>query len=124
GLYFSAKHDRKKKKRKGWPDLKLKKTKTRYNGLRLDGLSITNGESLSRGVVMHEAYYNEGETMGRSYGCPAFRPGKGSPIFEKIQTGSLFYGYAPQCGELMKGVMEDVVGWDEICGKNSKRGTP
>ena len=69
---------------------------------------------------MHEAYYNEREVMGRSYGCPAFRPGKGSPIFEKIQEGSLFYGYAPQCKELMKGALGDVIGWGKMCGTKPK----
>lgn len=69
-----------------------------YNGLRLKGLENRNKDALSRGVVMHEAYYNkEGAVMGRSYGCPAFIPGKAKNIFPRIKGGSLFYAHVPQC---------------------------
>lgn len=70
----------------------------RYNGLRLVGLENRNKDALSRGVVMHEAYYNrEGAVMGRSYGCPAFVPGKAKEIFPRIKGGSMFYAHVPQC---------------------------
>lgn len=69
-----------------------------YNGLRLIGLEEKNKDALDSGVVMHEANYNrKGNTMGRSFGCPAFAPGVAKNIFPKIMEGSLFYAHAPQC---------------------------
>ncbi len=118
GFYFSAGHDEKTRKKKGktyWPDLQLEDEQARRNGLRLEGLSPSNSEARSRGVVMHEASYNSNATMGRSFGCPAFRPGKGGPIMEKIAYGSLLYGYAPVCDELMALVLAQVQGWEGMC---------
>ena len=111
-LYFSSAHDAK-KGRKGWPD--IQDSATRYNGLRLKGMSSSNKESYSRGVVMHEANYNKRAKMGRSYGCPAFVPKKGREIMHKIKEGSLFYGYAPQCVALMKAPIQQVKGWESQC---------
>lgn len=69
-----------------------------YNGLRLIGLEDRNKDALDSGVVMHEANYNrKGNTMGRSFGCPAFAPGVAKNIFPNIMEGSLFYAHAPQC---------------------------
>ena len=65
-----------------------------YNGVRMDGLSGSlNDHARNRGVVMHGANYNTGATMGRSYGCPAFRPNEASGILNTIRGGSLFYSY-------------------------------
>ena len=111
-LYFSFNHDSK-KGRTGWPD--IQESGTRYNGLRLKGLSSSNKESYTRGVVMHEANYNKRTKMGRSYGCPAFVPTKGKTIMHKIKEGSLFYAYAPQCASLMKAPLQQVKGWEFQC---------
>lgn len=122
-FYFSESHDRRKKSRlKSWPDLAQSKTNTRVNGLRMEGLSSTNKEAKSKGVVMHEAYYNEDAMngmgiMGRSYGCPAFLPGRGAPIMDKISEGSLYYSYNPdQCSnEMNNGPLSQVRGWESMC---------
>lgn len=122
-FYFSAKHDRKKKARlKSWPDLAQDKTNSRVNGLRMIGLSETNKEALNSGVVMHEAYYNEDAMngmgiMGRSYGCPAFLPGRGASIMNKISEGSLYYSYnSEQCeDEMRRGPLSQVSGWQSMC---------
>jgi hypothetical protein len=69
------------------------------NGIRIEGLEERNFEANGQGVVMHERWYvrGEGSVQGRSFGCPAFPPGKGAPLFKKIKGGSLYYSYAPQC---------------------------
>ena len=113
-FYLSTGHDEVVKGRKGWPDLDVRAA-GRRNGLRLRGLSASNQEAMERGVVMHEAFYNEGEVMGRSYGCPAFRPGEGSPVLEQIADGGLFYGYAPVCEAQMEAPLAQVKGWESIC---------
>lgn len=120
-FYFSASHDRSKKGRKGWPNLSV--NAGRVNGMRLVGLSSTNSEALGAGVVMHEAYYNQDAMsgkpakMGRSYGCPAFLPGKGAPIMNKISNGSLFYGYTGELckNEMNRGPLAQVPGWQGMC---------
>jgi hypothetical protein len=69
-----------------------------HNAMKLIGLEDRNEDALRNGVVMHEATYNtRGSIMGRSWGCPAFVPGEGGPIINKIKDGSLYYSYAPQC---------------------------
>ena len=114
-FYFSSRHDENKKKNH-WPDLDIE-AHGRVNGLRLTGLSESNAEALARGVVMHEATYNRGKQMGRSHGCPAFRPGVGAPIMETIAGGSLFYSYAPQCSDLSQHPLSQVPGWEDTCQK-------
>ncbi len=90
-----------------------------FNKMTLIGLSSTNEDALGSGVVMHEASYNEGgdAVMGRSYGCPAFVPGKGGAIVKKISQGSLYYSYVPVCANEMKKVLSDglVKNWNGLC---------
>jgi hypothetical protein len=99
-----------------WPNL-VKGTK--LNGMKLVGLSTTNDDALGRGVVMHEAKYNSvgNAVMGRSYGCPAFAPGKGAALMSKMRGGSLFYAYAPVCAGEMDQVLNDpkVKNWKNSC---------
>ena len=89
------------------------------NKLVLYGLSTSNSDVEAAGVVMHEAQYNEGgdKVMGRSYGCPAFVPGRGGPIVKKILGGSLFYSYVPTCAKEMKRALSDdrVKNWEGLC---------
>lgn len=87
-----------------------------YNAMRLEGLSSVNGDALSAGVVMHEAHYNRaGAVMGRSWGCPAFVPGRGGPILKRIVGGSLYYSYAPTCADDMAEVEKEIRGWEGFC---------
>lgn len=107
-LSFSASHARK------WPRI------TRgTNSLRLDGLSgRVNAGARGDGVLMHEAYYNHTgpSLMGRSWGCPAFVPGRGAPIMKAITGGSLYYSYVPVCQGDMAHVLRDVPDWENFCG--------
>ncbi len=120
-FYFSTSHDRSKKGRKGWPNLNV--GEGRVNGMRLVGLSSTNSEALGAGVVMHEAFYNQDAMaarpakMGRSYGCPAFLPGRGAPVMDKISGGSLFYGYTGELckSEMNRGPLAQVPQWRGMC---------
>jgi hypothetical protein len=107
----------KNKGRFGWPLLSRRPPR---NGVRLHGLSPgANDGAMRDGVVMHEARYNSDDSrtpMGRSYGCPAFAPGKGAPLIKKlVDDESLMYSYAPQCGEQMAPVMKQVEGWRSFC---------
>lgn len=95
---------------KDWP-----RVSGRNNGLRMEGLSPSNRNALSEAVVMHEAHYRSGAVMGRSWGCPAFVPGKGGPIMSEIAGGSMFYGYAPVCAGDMRQVLNQVLGWETLC---------
>jgi len=92
------------------------------NGMKMIGLSSTNRDAFDSGVVMHEADYNEGGSavMGRSWGCPAFVPGRGAPLMKKMKGESLFYAYAPVvCEKEMGKVLDDpkVKGWQTACEK-------
>jgi hypothetical protein len=99
------------KSSKDWPAVS-----GRNNGLRMEGLSTPNRNALSDAVVMHEAHYNRsGAVMGRSWGCPAFVPGKGASVMRKISGGSLFYSYTPACANDMRQVLEQVPGWQNYC---------
>ena len=107
-----------------WPVLS---TKPRFNALRLDGLiQGVNDKARSRGVVMHEAFYNQNELkMGRSFGCPAFKPQIGRKIINQIKGGSLYYSYVPTqhetCIADMKQVLSTIEGWEGYCEvKNAK----
>ena len=98
----------------GWTELTDGK-----NGLRLDGLSAgVNDEARDQGVVMHETrkYGFGGDAiMGRSFGCPAFVPGKGAPLMKKLSGGSLLYAYVPACGKDMSKVLKQVQDWETFC---------
>lgn len=108
--YLSSKHGPKK-----WPNLIVSTENKRINGLRLEGLSSTNKASLKRGVVMHEATYNTNAVMGRSFGCPAFRPGRGSVVMPYFAKGGMFYAYVPQCSTQYKKVQEEISNWSTTC---------
>lgn len=107
-LDFSSAHAKK------WPRI-TKGT----NSLLLEGLSgDVNKRAGDQGVKMHEAYYNHGgdAQMGKSFGCPAFVPGKGAPIMKKIQGGSLYYSYVPVCKSDMDYVYKrDIPDWQKFC---------
>jgi len=106
--YFSQKG------RYRWP--LLSRTPPR-NGLRMTGLTPgVNHEALGDGVVMHEAKYNSASGfMGRSFGCPAFVPGRGKPLMDKLRGGGLFYGYAPMCRNETVKTLAQVRGWQQFC---------
>jgi hypothetical protein len=106
-LNFSPRHKRK------WPRIT-----NGTNSLILNGLSgRVNETAKADGVYMHEAYYNFNgpQKMGKSFGCPAFVPGHGAPIFKKIMGGSLYYSYVPVCKSDMDYVLKDAGGWENFC---------
>lgn len=103
------------KNRHKWPLLTRKPPR---NGMQLHGLTPgVNDDALSDGYVMHEAKYNSGGNaiMGRSWGCPAFVPGKGAPVMAKLRGGSLLFNYAPQCTSQMNVVKKQIKGWEKFC---------
>ena len=115
-FYMSNGHNEAVKGSRGWPTFKIDGRK--YNGMRMDGLvNGVNNKSRNQGVVMHEAYYNRGDVMGRSFGCPAFVPKKGRAIMEKISNGSLYYSYVPieGCQSDHQKVLKVVKGWEKMC---------
>ncbi|WP_419172680.1 murein L,D-transpeptidase catalytic domain-containing protein [Halobacteriovorax sp.] len=115
-FYMSASHDERVKGQRGWPTFSV--NGRNYNGMRMEGLvDGVNDKAMSQGVVMHEAYYNRGKVMGRSFGCPAFVPGEGRDVMEKISNGSLYYSYVPieGCREDHKKVLAEVEGWQQMC---------
>lgn len=70
-------------------------------GLKMYELGRAKDEGFNlagRGVVMHEQYYVSNSTPGRSYGCPAMKPGHLKPKVSILKQGVLYYAYAPQCG--------------------------
>lgn len=98
----------------GWPLLKNGKD---HNAMRMDGLTPgVNDQARNKGVVMHGAWYNSGRVMGRSYGCPAFAEGEAPKVINKIQGGSLYYSYTPQCPKDMAKIEKQVPGWQGMCG--------
>lgn len=108
-FYFSSKG------RYKWPMLTRNPPR---NGMQLMGLSPgVNEDAVDDGVVMHEAKYNSAGSgiMGRSYGCPAFAPGRGAPLMQKLRGGSLFYSYTPACRNDMVKVLSQVQGWQQFC---------
>ena len=115
-FYMSSSHDERVKGQRGWPSFKV--DGRTFNGMRLEGLTRgVNDKALSQGVVMHEAYYNRGSVMGRSFGCPAFVPSKGRELMKKIVNGSLYYSYVPVagCSEDHRKVLKTVSGWETMC---------
>jgi len=77
-----------------------------YNGgrgysMHLDGMEAgINDRVRSRNIVMHGSKYvnadraDDGESMGRSYGCPAVSYAESRQIIDKIKNGSCFFIYA------------------------------
>jgi hypothetical protein len=107
----------------GWPDLPDQKN----NAMRIHGLNRgINDKAFSNGVVMHGAWYNTDQTqkinggaMGRSYGCPAFKPSDNSEILPKIKGGSLYYSYVEgKCDLDMKVINKQNPGWKGFCSDN------
>lgn len=114
-LANSTAHDPEIRPKGAWPMIS---TTPRLNKLLMNGLSPSvNDDALRNGVVMHEAWYNTAEIMGRSFGCPAFRPKEGKEIMTKINGGSLFYAYVPKCGDDMDKVLDQVKNWERTCSK-------
>ena len=117
-FYFSSAHDIKKKGKKGWPQYFGAGTEILYNGMKMEGLvKGVNDKAEAQGVVMHEANYNTGDVMGRSFGCPAFQPRDGRFIMNEIKGGSLYYSYTPiaGCKEDYDKVLKTVPGWETKC---------
>ena len=104
--YVSSSH------RDSWPSIGGS-----YNGVRMDGLSGSlNNHARGAGVVMHGANYNSSAVMGRSYGCPAFRPNEASNILNTIKGGSLFYSYVGEnCSSDQRAVDQSVSGSEGVC---------
>ena len=83
-----------------------------FNALRIVGLEDSNDDAYSSGVVMHGASYNPPSpdgfgVAGASQGCPAFNYKDferiGQSLSSKDASGSsLYYSYAPICGEIEK----------------------
>lgn len=114
-LANSTAHDPEIRPKGAWPMIS---TTPRINKLLLSGLSRgVNDDALRNGVVMHEAWYNTGDIMGRSFGCPAFRPKEGREIMNKISNGSLFYAYVPKCSDDMNKVLGQVKKWETTCSR-------
>jgi hypothetical protein len=97
-----------------WPMITRKPPR---NGMKLHGLTPrVNGRAFEDGVVMHEAPYNNPTGyMGRSESCPAFVPGRGKEIMDKLAQGSLYYSYTPACRDDMVKVLAQVKGWQGFC---------
>ena len=74
---------------------------TKFNGtsMRMDGLEDGfNDNARDRAIVMHPASYadnKEGQTMGRSHGCPALDPDVSGDIIKTIKNGTLMFQYYP-----------------------------
>jgi hypothetical protein len=87
-----------------------------HNGIRMTGLNLgVNDEARDNGVVMHGAWYNQGSTMGRSYGCPAFHPKEFKSVADALKDGALFYSYTPKCSDDMKKVLKSIPNWQNTC---------
>ena len=69
--------------------------------LKLDGLEEgVNDNARERLIVLHSAHYvSEGRAgdhlIGRSWGCPAVRPGIGKILIDAIKGGSVLWIYYP-----------------------------
>ncbi|GHB24102.1 hypothetical protein GCM10009038_23940 [Salinicola rhizosphaerae] len=82
-------------------------TRQTYEGkhgesLRLDGLEPGfNDAAMSRAIVIHGADYVNpalGERqgrLGRSWGCPALRPGIAGDVIESLKNGQFVFSYYP-----------------------------
>ena len=69
------------------------------NAVKIDGLDWRNMDGTDKEFNFHEEWFvrGEGSVQGRSPGQPVFAEGKGAAFFKKMQGGSLYYAYAPQC---------------------------
>lgn len=70
--------------------------------LRLNGLDRGfNDRALARGIVIHGAPYVSPEVveargrLGRSWGCPALRPGVAKQVIDYVKGGGLVFAYYP-----------------------------
>jgi hypothetical protein len=77
--------------------------------LRLDGLEPGfNDHARERAIVMHGAGYVNDEIiaaqgrLGRSWGCPAVRPGIAQKLIDAIKDGSLVVAYYPDADWLAR----------------------
>ena len=74
-------------------------TKFKGTALYLDGLEKGfNDNAKERTIVMHPADYadvEEGQRVGRSWGCPAIDPDVSDALIETIKGGSFFVQYYP-----------------------------
>ena len=61
--------------------------------LKLDGLSSTNSNARSRGIVLHPADYVDPsrDIIGRSWGCPAIEPRYSREVIDRIKNGTLIF---------------------------------
>ena len=65
--------------------------------MRLDGLDETNSNALSRGIVVHGAWYvnehviGESGMLGRSQGCFAVADGSLPDVLSQLGPGRLMY---------------------------------
>lgn len=83
-----------------------------FNALRIVGLEDSNDDAYSSGVVMHGASYNPPSpdgfgVAGASQGCPAFNYKDFERIGQSLSSqdtsgSSLYYSYAPVCGDIEK----------------------
>lgn len=81
-----------------------------YNGkydysMKIHGLEYSNNNAFERGVVVHSADYatyeflqENGNILGRSYGCPALPHDNYQTIVDIIQGGSCFFAYGKDRG--------------------------
>lgn len=62
--------------------------------MRLQGLSSTNSNAMSRAIVIHEATYVQEANVkqGRSFGCPAVSASEIANVISSLKGGALIYG--------------------------------
>jgi L,D-transpeptidase-like protein len=69
--------------------------------LRLRGLEPSNDRAIERAIVIHGASYVSHQSaaalgrLGRSWGCPALRPGVAAEIIDRVKGGGLIFAYYP-----------------------------
>ncbi len=92
-------------------------TRRTYEGkngysLRMDGLEPGfNDAAMSRAIVMHGADYvdpgiaeRQGR-LGRSWGCPALRPGVAGDVIDVLKEGQFIFSYYPEREWLMNSAL-------------------
>ncbi|WP_232823780.1 murein L,D-transpeptidase catalytic domain family protein [Salinicola sp. CPA57] len=92
-------------------------TRRTYEGkngysLRMDGLEPGfNDAAMSRAIVMHGADYvdpgiaeRQGR-LGRSWGCPALRPGVAEDVIDVLKEGQFIFSYYPEREWLMNSAL-------------------
>jgi len=76
--------------------------------LKLYGLSKTNSNAFSRGIVIHSADYatewfsKEKGRLGLSQGCPAVSPSDLEYVINRLVGGGLLFIYAPEFEKALK----------------------